>query len=968
MVISRMTRPGKRFVFLLLLISYQWLTACSVVDTGETAEVVKSDNDHRAYRYLELPNQLRVLLISDPDSDKAAASLDVNVGSGADPEAYPGLAHFLEHMLFLGTEKYPQAGEYQSFVSAHGGDHNAYTSFEHTNYFFDLDPRYLDEALDRFAQFFIAPLFTAEYVDREKNAVHSEFMAKIKDDQRKSLDVFKTVVNPRHPFSKFSVGNLETLDDTGKAVPLRQALIRFHKTHYSANIMTLVVLGKESLDELEQLVSPKFSAIPDYGISPQVIAEPLFEQGEHGLPLLVQIRPEKKQRTLTILFPTEDVLPLYRDKPLQYIGNILGHEGRGSLFSWLKAKGWAEALSAGTGLSYRGGATFNISIQLTKEGVDHPDEIVAAVFRAIKRIQETPHQAWLYKEQRLLAEQSFRYQEIANPIHHVMSLASGMHYYAPQDSLRGPYIMGHYERTMIERFLADLQPQNSLVTLSAPDAEVDLQSVYYQTPYSIRPIDQKRLQSWATAQADDDIRFPEPNPFVAQNLHLKTSTFNSQELAIYNADKPTLVEQEEGYRLWYKPDQRFTVPRASLLVKVKSPLIADDPQQHALLALFTQLIADQLNELSYPALLAGLSYDIYPDDRGFVISISGFDEKQGLLLDEILAAIAKASFDPNRFENIRRELVRNLENKPKEKPYLRVFDRLAETLHPQKSSPEELLGVLRTASMQQLESFHTRLMSGTDLDILVHGNYRLAEARKLGRNMRAVLLQHPQASAEEIVVKMERGAYSLSVDSAYSDAALLLYLQAPDLDKKTRALMGITAQILRPDFYTTLRTEKQLGYIVTSGAYPIREVPGLFFLVQSPVAGPETLQREISTYLQSMEQTVESLSAAQFDREREALILRIMEKPKNLAEQSRKYWMEIDQHYYNFDFEEQLVAALESLTVDEWRQFYRENLLGAKRALWIFARGQFKNQTVTGDRSAADVHTLQGMLGVYRFP
>lgn len=128
---------------LLSFIGLFFLTACSLMPNQSTTDIIKSENDSRSYRSLTLPNQLEVIVISDPDTDKAAAALNVATGSGNDPDDYPGLAHFLEHMLFLGTKKYPEAGEYQSFISKHGGSHNAFTSFEDTNYFFEVDSDYL---------------------------------------------------------------------------------------------------------------------------------------------------------------------------------------------------------------------------------------------------------------------------------------------------------------------------------------------------------------------------------------------------------------------------------------------------------------------------------------------------------------------------------------------------------------------------------------------------------------------------------------------------------------------------------------------------------------------------------------------------------------------------------------------------------------------------------------------------------
>ena len=98
-----------------------------------------SPNDHRRYHYLELANRLRVLLICDPETDKSAASLAVNTGHFDDPADRQGMAHFLEHMLFLGTRTYPKPGEYQQFMSRHGGSNNAWTGTELTNFFFDID-------------------------------------------------------------------------------------------------------------------------------------------------------------------------------------------------------------------------------------------------------------------------------------------------------------------------------------------------------------------------------------------------------------------------------------------------------------------------------------------------------------------------------------------------------------------------------------------------------------------------------------------------------------------------------------------------------------------------------------------------------------------------------------------------------------------------------------------------------------
>jgi len=208
-----------------------------------------SEQDDRKYRHITLANQLQVLLIQDADTDKASAAMDVRVGQLSDPEHAQGLAHFLEHMLFLGTEKYPDENEYNKFLNAHGGSSNAFTDSEDTNYYFDVNHEHIEGALDRFAQFFISPLFTESATARETNAVDSENSKNQQTDVWRFMQLKKSLCREDHPFHGFGTGNLETLRDKPAelGIDVRDILLKFHAEHYSTNLMRLVVLGRQSL-------------------------------------------------------------------------------------------------------------------------------------------------------------------------------------------------------------------------------------------------------------------------------------------------------------------------------------------------------------------------------------------------------------------------------------------------------------------------------------------------------------------------------------------------------------------------------------------------------------------------------------------------------------------------------------------------------------------------------------------------
>jgi len=165
------------------------------------AEVCKGANNPLQYRVITLHNKLRVLLISNNKTSTAGAAMDVH--SGFFQDTLPGMAHFCEHMLFLGTEKYPEEGSYSQFLTSNGGTWNAFTRSEYTIYFFSVNSGKLMEAADIFAQFFIAPLFTESAVNREINAVNSEFELTKGVPDWYFISIMNDVADPKSEYSRY---------------------------------------------------------------------------------------------------------------------------------------------------------------------------------------------------------------------------------------------------------------------------------------------------------------------------------------------------------------------------------------------------------------------------------------------------------------------------------------------------------------------------------------------------------------------------------------------------------------------------------------------------------------------------------------------------------------------------------------------------------------------------------------------
>ena len=140
----------------------------------------------------------------------AAAAMIVGTGSFYDPPECQGMAHFLEHLLFMGSTKYPEENSYDAYMSKHGGNDNAYTESEHTVYHFEIPQEQLSGALDMFSQFFVSPLLKESSVARELKAIESEFMSAKNSDGSRSQQLMAYTCGrsfQEHPSSKFGWGN-----------------------------------------------------------------------------------------------------------------------------------------------------------------------------------------------------------------------------------------------------------------------------------------------------------------------------------------------------------------------------------------------------------------------------------------------------------------------------------------------------------------------------------------------------------------------------------------------------------------------------------------------------------------------------------------------------------------------------------------------------------------------------------------
>jgi len=896
-----------------------------------SVELRKSPNDPRAYRYLELPNDLRVVLVSDPSTEKSAAALAVFRGSQHEPSNRAGLAHFLEHMLFIQTETYPEIDGFFNFIRANGGSSNAYTALDHTNYFFDVRNDGFIEGLDRFAHFFIDPILSPEYSAREKNAVDSEYQMQLKDDGWRGFMVSKQTLNPTHPHANFTIGSLETLDGD-----IHQDLKAFFQTQYSADQMALVAIGRESLDELERRIAPLFGQIKNHKIGPAHPVVPLYSPG--ALPALLEHKTQKDGAQISFQFPLPSTRSGYKNKAEQYLSNLLGHEGAGSLYQLLSRYGWIESLSAGVSTLDHNTSGLTVGMQLTPKGRQHTEEITDLLFRYIELLKSSPPQAWLYEEQARVAQLGFQFQDTVRPTSLVYQLAPRINDYPPEDLLVAPYLMEAFDASTIIELLTHLRPDNVLVQLAAADVEGASVEPWFKVPFNLITGPIKRRSIMDLEQALAQLSLPSVNPYLPEDLTLvEDDTAPIKRMF----DIPEL-------ELWVDIDTSFGTPRANLFIEiaVRGGLVS--PEDRALGQLYRLLVQDALSEVTYPAYLAGLGYSLSVPDSGFQVQIGGYQDKQLTLLNTVLNSLRHEPFDRERFAKIKASLIKTWRNSTKERPYVQAMAALTDVLNEARWPRPLMIDALEPLTLEQLMDWREKQFAHVAVRGLIHGSVAPSRIADLRDVLTAELLLSPVAFTQPVAERVD-DAQLLALDVDHQDAAMVLHVPDPDDTPASRAMSALAAQILHQAYFQELRTEQQLGYVVSVSNRPIAKRGGISFIVQSPNTSAADLEIATLEFMEAFIADWQNQPETKFETQKAGLISRLVEQPKSLNERSQRYWTDLRDAEYQFDSRQQIAAWVDTIEPGHMLDYFQrlQRHLHAQRLL-IFSKGRFEDIPLRG--------------------
>lgn len=928
-----------------------------------SANIIKGENDHREFKYLTLPNQMGVLLVSDKETEKSAAAMDVAVGNLQDYPETPGLAHFLEHMLFLGTEKYPRQDDYDSFLSQNSGFSNAYTSTKNTNYYFEVANHGFRQALDMFSQFFISPLFTEELTERELKAVDSEYKKNLNNDGRRYAQLMRSTSKPDQPFNKFGSGNIESLSHPN----VRDYLLRFYNEFYSANLMKCVLYGKEDLATLESWAMELFSGIRVVDGASRPDFKDVVAFDNSNMSSFWEVVPIQDSNALRFFWVIENMRPLYKSNPATYITHLLRHQGPNSLLSLLRREGLATGISANQSTEMRQFSYIELVVSLTKGGLEKYLDVINYVFAYLQMLKERGPQKWIFEEIQQIENLHFQFYDKSSPADGASDLASTINEYPAEHALYVNCIFEEFKPDEIRRVLESLTLQNLRIYFYSKNFEGQTthEEKWYGTKYSVYPFPSSITSLFAnpTLKNLEDLRLPPRNRFIPENLSL-ISIKADERLPEY----PQKIYEDDHAVLYYKQDNKFFKPKAVVRLQIYSETVFADAVKHRTVSqIWHHLWSEHLREFEYMVGLASLSVSTTSVYGGLGVYAQGFNDAIPAVLDELFSEIKKFKPELEKFKLAIEVFLRTHQNSKRTQPQSQVGKFFSSYMFTNTFLNDEYSEVLPTITFEDLLRFHNEWLTTTRIDCFATGNLDAESAKNILlhcqqniRNLRTtskVLLKEDYPDMRFVALKnVNHQIIEIPLSLASEGNSCLLYYYQIGLAEiqKPKVLSKLMDNFLHERTFDQLRTTESLGYVVNTKRVLHNNVLGFTITVQSSVQNPNYIATRIESHINNMKAKIAELSDEEFKNHVESLRVGLKKADLSIFDEASRNWSEIESHQYEFDWRQMQLDELDAATKGDLIEFFNETFgESTKKCLEFHAIAQVHeeaNKSVKAER------------------
>ena len=897
--------------------------------------------------------------------------------------------------MFMGSTAYPQEGAYSQYVLGHGGAVNGYTLSEETNFHFKVESAYLKGAMDRMAAAFVSPLLSPSSINRELLAVHSEYSKNLLTEERRQWQVLATQALPDHPMHHFSTGSLKSLNRSD----IHSEVVSFHHSHYSANAMRLVVIGRDSLNTLQYEAMRMFGRIPNHDMHAKLPSKPVAPYVDGvNLPSLTYMQPISPLPTVSLYFPLPSQFHDHKHHTAEYVCYLLAHEGPSSLVARWRARGVVHHVNATLTVDLPSMAVLQYQVTLVEGAVtadeferreQHGDlpvlltELVGSIFEYLLLVGEEDHGGRRWREWRDQLQVSWDWQQKQVPYELAPLLAKKMHS-TPDEYVLNPPQHLHYSNESVQALLQWLSADNAMVHVAAqayPFTYVRKEP-WYNVQYTNMSLPATLLHEWSararssrssTSSSQSVVTLPSTNPFIPTDFSLRAED-------AMDVDHPAVLTTNDYYRLYYDQALAAELPVTLFYFTLSSPIIDPSPIHQAYLLLVTALVNDNLASLLYQARLVGYDVALTSSLTGLHVQLSGITQTFASVLSGVMDALLAVRVDRVRFAAVKASLIASLSSFTQQQVYQQGLYLASLWMEERKCSNEQLVALLEGLHADSdFDGFMRRFVDLSYVELLAFGNVDRASAKHYADIVMSALddrrsvdegeWQRQRHQSRNItlpahyMLAVPAGDYVLRstvLDGMSSNNAIVVHYYCGEYANVSSSVMlDMFALLIKQPAFISLRTQQQLGYIVHTQASTKQNSLRLFTLVvQSSQYSAAQLSERVLAFMHEWGGGLQRMKVDEWERARSVLLIAKKESMDTMTEAGNDWWQQIASGG-QWDRKHREVQHVRQLRHSDMVQWWREKVADSSSRVRITVemqgkgKGKGKGSTAGGQQRVA---------------
>lgn len=613
-------------------------------------------------------------------------------------------------------------------------------------------------------------------------------------------------INPAHPASQFSGGNLDTLSDKPGS-PVLDALHAFRDRWYSANLMKAVIYSNKPLPELASIAAATYGRVANHDISKPEITVPVVTDAQKGI--VIHYVPAMPRKVLRVEFRIDNNSAQFRSKTDELVTYMIGNRSPGTLSDWLQKQGLAEGIRADSDPAVNGNSgVLAISATLTDKGLAHRDEVTAAIFCYLNLLRTQGIDKRYFDELAHVLELDFRYPSINRDMDYVEWLADTMIRVPVEHVLDVVNIADRYDAQAIKDRLAMMTPQNARIWYISPNEPHNKTAYFVNAPYQVDKISARTFTDWQQKSAAIKLQLPTLNPYIPDDFTLIKSdkAYPHPELIV---DEPTL-------RVVYAPSQYFaSEPKADVSLVLRNPQAMDSARRQVMFALNDYLAGIALDQLSNQAAVGGISFSTGANN-GLMVNANGYTQRLPQLFTALLDGYFSYTPTEEQLEQAKSWYAQMMDSADKGKAYdqaIMPIQMLSQVPYFERKTRRDLLPSI---TLKEVINYRDNLKARGRPELLVIGNMSARQSTDLARQIQKQLGAdgNEWCRNKDVLIDSKQLAMFEKAGSS-TDSALAAVFAPPNVDEySSMAASSLLGQIIQPWFYNQLRTEEQLGYAV----------------------------------------------------------------------------------------------------------------------------------------------------------